>query len=451
MPTPLNPKDFIKIEQVGKGAFGSVWKGQNKTTGAIVAIKIIDLDNTNEEIEDIQKEVHLQLALHSPNIVQLFGSFVIESELWIIMEFLSGGSVADLLKAGVFDENQVAIVLRELLNALVYLHESNKIHRDIKGANILISDSGEVKMADFGVCGQFTSTMTKKQTFVGTPYWMAPEVIKQSGYNAKADIWSLGITAIEMCKGEPPLSNIKPMSALFLIPQNQPPHLEGAFSKNFKDFVAQCLTKDPNKRPNARMLQKHKFIQNVATKKNDVLVALIEKKAQWVYNKGPEQRIMFEDLDDSIKITDPSSQFNWVFDEKTGNVIGNVEVETDSIKAGTDTVKRMNSSVDMQMEQEDPYGDLVKREFDSKSLQSTSLIILNTVLKNSFDVEMYKLFEKAETAQPGYSYSFLLQLTNNMTKSTLKEVQSAIPKLDLVVNQDLKSILQQRLDDKLKQ
>jgi serine/threonine-protein kinase OSR1/STK39 len=281
---PLNAKDYKLYEEVGEGVSATVYRALCVPLNEIIAIKVLDLEKCNNDLDGIRREVQTMTLIDHPNVLQAHCSFTAGHSLWVVMPYMAGGSCLHIMKSGHsegFEEPVIATLLREVLKALVYLHAHGHIHRDVKAGNILIDSNGSVKLADFGVSACMFDTgdrQRSRNTFVGTPCWMAPEVMQQlHGYDFKADIWSFGITALELAHGHAPFSKYPPMKVLLMTLQNAPPGLDyerdKRFSKSFKELVATCLVKDPKKRPSSEKLLKHSFFKHARS--NDYLAKTI--------------------------------------------------------------------------------------------------------------------------------------------------------------------------------
>ncbi|TFY77652.1 hypothetical protein EWM64_g6358, partial [Hericium alpestre] len=331
------------LEQVGKGAFGSVHKGRHIPSGKVVAVKIVDLDGEGADDDDVasmQREVALLTQLRGgPNIVNYYGCFLDGPRVWIIMDFADGGSVRDFVEGSPNDgleEKHVVIIIREVLIGLNYLHKCSVIHRDIKAANVLVTSSGKVLICDFGVSAILATTVGKRNTFIGTPYWMAPEVAQPSpSYDTKADIWSLGIMVYEMIKGSPPQAGVPQMKLIQMLPSLKPARfLENEASKDLRDFLPFCLTEAPADRLTAEELLKAKWIKasaKVPVTNLKVLLGRVPQRTEEEVSSESREPATEERSGNSFQ--DFDSEHPWEFDTVRSHT-GETYEDTTTIRAG---------------------------------------------------------------------------------------------------------------------
>ncbi|GJR12671.1 serine/threonine-protein kinase BLUS1 isoform X1 [Tanacetum coccineum] len=287
-----NPNDYKLCEEVGYGASATVYRAIYLPNNDVIAVKSLDLERINSNLDDIRREAQTMSLIDHPNVIRAFCSFAVNQNLWVVMPFMAEGSCLHLMKTAYpdgFEESAIASILKETLKALEYLHRHGHIHRDVKAGNILLDTNGEIKLGDFGVSACMFDRgdrQRSRNTFVGTPCWMAPEVLQPgSGYDFKADIWSFGITALELAHGHAPFSKYPPMKVLLMTIQNAPPGLDydrdKRFSKSFKEMVAMCLVKDQTKRPTAEKLLKHSFFKQAKPPEHSVKKLFADLPPLW--------------------------------------------------------------------------------------------------------------------------------------------------------------------------
>ncbi|QID88083.1 kinase that interacts with cdc31p [Saccharomyces pastorianus] len=392
---------FKRTEVVGRGKFGVVYKGYNVKTRRVFAIKVLNLDSDSDEVEDVQREIQFLASLKQiPNITRYYGSYLKDTSLWIIMEYCAGGSLRSLLRPGKIDEKYIGVIMRELLVALKCIHKDNVIHRDIKAANVLITNEGNVKLCDFGVAAQVNQTSLRRQTMAGTPYWMAPEVIMEGVYyDTKVDIWSLGITTYEIATGNPPYCDVEALRAMQLIIKSKPPRLEGrSYSSSLKEFIALCLDEDPKERLSADDLLKSKFIKNHKATPTSILKELVSRY------------LLFRDKNKSMYRIEGSMP--------ESELLKPTEAQSSSQTSGGNEAQRPAKSSEYELKMANE-GD-VETKWDFDSLSSSDYIIENNINLDVLAEDTNNEWATAQHDQFNYAYpdedSYYFDPTNHNTR-----------------------------------
>ncbi|TKY47944.1 Serine/threonine-protein kinase fray2 [Spatholobus suberectus] len=357
-----NPADYKLLEEVGCGASATVYRAIYLPFNQLVAIKCLDLDRCNINLDDLRREAQTMSLIDHPNVMRAYCSFAVERSLWVVMPFMDEGSCLHLMKIAYtdgFEEDAIGSTLKETLKALHYLHQHGHIHRDVKAGNILLDSNGAVKLADFGVAACLFDAGDRhrsRNTFVGTPCWMAPEVLQpEGGYNSKADIWSFGITALELAHGHAPFSKYPPMKVLLMTIQNAPPGLDydrdKKFSKSFKEMVAMCLVKDQTKRPSAEKLLKHSFFKHAKPPELSVKKLFADLPPLW-------NRVKALQLKDAAQLAVkkmPSAEEEAISQSQYQRGVSTWNFDIDDLKAQASLVRDDDDNAEMREEDENKF------------------------------------------------------------------------------------------------
>ena len=342
---PLESSKYKLEKIIGQGATATVYVAKCLTNDVNVAIKLIDLEACPIEIETLRSEIAFWSSCDHPNIVKYYGSFIEKSTLYIVMEYMDIGSVLEIMKFGFHNgipkEGVIAAILKEVLNALAYFHNNKQIHRDIKSGNILINSKGNIKLADFGIAAKLIErgqSVQARFTVIGTPCFMAPEVVTAGlGYTEKADIWSLGITAIEIATGKVPYSDLHPLEVIIRISNSPPPTLPDRFSSSFRDFVKCALNPDSEQRPTALELLNHSFIKKAANQKvlNDLFgsVPPIHEQYELIHSSKHKKEVIVKNICTDWNFSDASNEPNIENDEEE-NQKEKSDVNTEIVQKG---------------------------------------------------------------------------------------------------------------------